>query len=144
MDRAGYLKGLSEKKSGVETKSVNVFDQTPRQIRCIKKTHDYLGDGNPFTEEELEVGKLYTFTGGNAECYGNMVFLEELPSEYGYQSYLFEEVEPYDEAILLKEQEAWLHSILDKGLKDTSLSLIKKNREAYRKLAGGDEEGEMQ
>ena len=84
MERSKYLMGLSEERSGVMTKSVNVFDQTSRQIRCIKKTHDYLGDGTLITEEELEEGKLYTFSGGSAESYGNMVFLEELPSEYGY------------------------------------------------------------
>ena len=40
---------------------MNVFDQTERKIKCIEKTHDYLGDGNPITEEDLEIGKLYTF-----------------------------------------------------------------------------------
>ena len=60
MERSKYLMGLSEERSGVMTKSVNVFDQTSRQIRCIKKTNDYLGDGTLITEEELEEGKLYT------------------------------------------------------------------------------------
>ena len=118
MDRAGYLRGLAEQNSGVMTKAVNVFDQTRRQIRCVKKTHDYFGDGNPITEEKLEVGKLYTFTGGSAESYGNMVYLDELPSEYGYQSHLFEEIEPYDETILFREQEKWLSSMLEAGMKD--------------------------
>ena len=85
MGKSGHLRGLSEENSGVETKSVIVFDQTPRQIRCIKKTHDYLGDGNPITEEYLEVGRLYTFKGGSVESYGNMVFLEDLPAEYAVQ-----------------------------------------------------------
>ena len=118
MDVADHLRGLSEERSGVMTKRVNVFDQRMRQIRCIKKTHDYLGDGTLITEEELEEGKLYTFIEGSAESYGNMVFLEELPSEYGYQSYLFEELEPYDEAILLHEQKKWLHSILEASRED--------------------------
>ena len=118
MERSKYLMGLSEERSGVMTKSVNVFDQTSRQIRCIKKTHDYLGDGTLITEEELEEGKLYTFFGGSAESYGNMVFLEELLSEYGYQSYLFEELESYDESILLHEQEKWLSSMLEAGMED--------------------------
>ena len=118
MDRSKHLKSLSKKRSGTMTKNVNVFDQTHRRIRCVKKTYDYLGDGNLFTEEKLEEGKLYTFIGGVAESYGNMVFLEELPSEYGYQSYLFEELEPYDESILLHEQEKWLSSILEAGMED--------------------------
>lgn len=118
MDGAGYLRGLAEQNSGVMTKAVNVFDQMRRQIRCVKKTHDYFGDGDLITEEELEEGKLYTLTGGAAESYGNMVYLEELPSEYGYQSYLFEEIEPYDETILFREQERWLTSMLEAGMKD--------------------------
>ena len=118
MDGAGYLRGLAEQNSGVMTKAVNVFDQTRRQIRCVKKTHDYFGDGDLITEEELEEGKLYTLTGGAAESYGNMVYLEELPSEYGYQSYLFEEIEPYDETILFREQEKWLSSMLEAGVED--------------------------
>lgn len=118
MNGAEHLRGLSGERSVVMTKRVNVFDQRMRQIRCIKKTHDYLGDGTLITEEELEEGKLYTFIEGSAESYGNMVFLEELPSEYGYQSYLFEELEPYDEAILLHEQKKWLHSILEASRED--------------------------
>lgn len=44
MNRSEHLKALSEEKTGRMKKSVNVFDQTMRHIRCIKKTHDYLGD----------------------------------------------------------------------------------------------------
>lgn len=65
-----YLRGLSGADSGRKTRNVNVFDQTERKIKCIEKTHDYLGDGNPITEENLEIGKLYTFIGGSAESYG--------------------------------------------------------------------------
>ena len=108
-------KGLPKAETGRETKKVNVFDQTTRQIRCIEKTHDYLGNGNPITEEELEIGKLYTFVAGSAESYGSMVYLKELPSRYGYQSYLFEELEPYDETVLMQEQKQWLFSALEKG-----------------------------
>ena len=56
-----YLRGLSGADSSRKTRNVNVFDQTERKIKCIEKTHDYLGDGNPITEEDLEIGKLYTF-----------------------------------------------------------------------------------
>ena len=100
------------------TKKVNVFDQTPRRIRCIERIHDYLGDGDPITEDRLEIGKLYSFAGGSAECYGNMVYLEEVPSRYGFQAYLFEELEPYDETVLLQEQKNWLISALDRSLRD--------------------------
>ena len=110
-----YLRVLSGADSGRKTKSVNVFDQTVRQIRCIQKTHDYIGDGNLITEEGLEIGKLYTFIGGSNESYGSMVYLEELPSKHGYQSYLFEELSEYDEAILLKGYENSLLSELEKG-----------------------------
>ena len=118
MGDTNHLSGLSQAESGRKTSRVNVFDQRVRQIRCVKKTHDYFGDGDLITEEELEEGKLYTLTGGAAESYGNMVYLEELPSEYGYQSYLFEEIEPYDETILFREQEKWLSSMLEVGMKD--------------------------
>ena len=134
MNRSDHLRGLSVGKSGKMTKSVNVFDQTVRQVRCIKKTYDYLGDGSLFTEEELEEGRLYTFTGGSAESYGNMVFLEELPSEYGYQSYLFEELEPYDEAILLHEQEKWLSSMLEAGMEDIRAGRCVPAEEALKEL----------
>lgn len=134
MDGAGYLRGLAEQNSGVMTKAVNVFDQTRRQIRCVKKTHDYFGDGDLITEEELEEGGLYTFTSGSAESYGNMVFLEELPSEYGYQSYLFEEIEPYDETILFREQERWLSSMLEAGMKDVRAGRCVPAEEALNEL----------
>ena len=46
MNEADSFRGVSGSGSGKKTKKVNVFDQTPRQIRCAEKTHDYLGDGN--------------------------------------------------------------------------------------------------
>ena len=134
MSDRNYLKGLSQAKSGRKTKRVNVFDQTVRQIKCIEKTHDYLGDGNPITEEDLEIGKLYTFIGGSAESYGNMVYLEELPSKYGYQSYLFEEQFEYDEAIILQEQVNWLHNELHKGEYDIRCGRIYPAEEVFEKL----------
>ena len=129
-----YLRGLSGADSGRKTRNVNVFDQTERKIKCIEKTHDYLGDGNPITEEDLEIGKLYTFIGGSAESYGNMVYLEELPSKYGYQSYLFEEQFEYDEAIILQEQENWLHNELQKGENDIRCGRTYPAEEVFEKL----------
>ena len=129
-----YLRGLSGADSGRKTRNVNVFDQTERKIKCIEKTHDYLGDGNPITEEDLEIGKLYTFIGGSAESYGNMVYLEELPSKYGYQSYLFEEQFEYDEAIILQEQEDWLLNELQKGENDIRCGRTYPAEEVFEKL----------
>ncbi|MBR1509018.1 MAG: hypothetical protein IJ619_13565 [Eubacterium sp.] len=129
-----YLRGLSGADSGRKTRNVNVFDQTERKIKCIEKTHDYLGDVNPITEEDLEIGKLYTFIGGSAESYGNMVYLEELPSKYGYQSYLFEEQFEYDEAIILQEQENWLHNELQKGENDIRCGRTYPAEEVFEKL----------
>ena len=129
-----YLRGLSGADSGRKTRNVNVFDQTERKIKCIEKTHDYLGDGNPITEEDLEIGKLYTFIGGSAESYGNMVYLEELPSKYGYQSYFFEEQFEYDEAIILQEQVNWLHSELHKGENDIMCGRTYPAKEVFEKL----------
>ena len=134
MSDRNYLKGLSQAKSGRKTKRVSVFDQTVRQIKCIENTHDYLEDGNPITEEDLEIGKLYTFIGGSAESYGNMVYLEELPSKYGYQSYLFEEQFEYDEAIILQEQENWLHNELQKGENDIRCGRTYPAEEVFEKL----------
>ena len=115
MKGTNYFRGVSGDEPGKKTKKVNVFDPTLRQIRCIEKIHDYLGDGNLMMEEELEVGKLYSYVGGSAESYGNMVYLDELPSRYGYQSYLFEELDSYDEAILFQAQKEWLISKLKKA-----------------------------
>ena len=129
-----YLRGLSGADSGRKTRNVNVFDQTERKIKCIEKTHDYLGDGNLITEEDLEIGKLYTFIGGSAESYGNMVYLEELPSKYGYQSYLFEEQFEYDEAIILQEQVNWLHNELHKGENDIRCGRTYPAEEVFEKL----------
>lgn len=129
-----YLRGLSGADSGRKTRNVNVFDQTVRQIKCVEKTHDYLGDGNPITDADLEIGKLYTFIGGSAESYGNMVYLEELPSKYGYQSYFFEEQFEYDEAIILQEQVNWLHSELHKGENDIMCGRTYPAKEVFEKL----------
>ncbi len=115
MSGADYLRGITGSESGEKTRKINVFDQTPRQIRCIERTHNYLGDGNLITEDELEVGKLYSYVGGSAESYGNMVYLDDLPSKYGYQSYLFEELVSYDEAVLFQAQKEWMISLLKKG-----------------------------
>lgn len=81
-------------------------------MRIIDKQHDfydYLQDPTDsiafdrrgsflLTKEEFCVGLRY--------------------QRYGYQSYLFEELEPYDESILLHEQKKWQHSILEASRED--------------------------
>ena len=96
------------------TKNVNIFDRSKRKIRCVEKVHDYLGNGKPFTEDELEVGRIYTFVKGSAESYGNVVCIEEFPSGC-YQAYLFEELKPYDDTEYRKKMDEWLDDILEKG-----------------------------
>ena len=101
----------------MQTKNVNIFNQEKRRILCIANEHDYLGDGTIIHEEELKVGKQYTFVKGEAQSYGLMVHLDELPCKYGYQSYLFEEIQPYDAQILEKEYNNWLAEKLDESEK---------------------------
>jgi len=63
-----------------------------------------------------------------------MVYLEELPSKYGYQSYLFEEQFEYDEAIILQEQEDWLLNELQKGENDIRCGRTYPAEEVFEKL----------
>ena len=44
MKESNCFRGVSGGESGKKTKKVNIFDKTPRQIRCTEKIHDYLGD----------------------------------------------------------------------------------------------------
>ena len=101
-----------------QTKKVNIFNQEKRRVLCIANEHDYLGDGTIFHEEKLQVGKQYTFVKGEARCYGLMVHLDELPCKYGYQSYLFEELQPYDAKIFEREYNNWLKQKLEKSEKE--------------------------
>lgn len=116
------------------TKNVNVFNQAQRKIRCIAREHDYLGDGTKVVEEDLEVGKIYSFVRGRAEAYGSMVFLKEVPSRFGFQSYLFEEMEAYDEETVLKESRKWLMEQLDKGMDDAKKGRVHSREEMEKML----------
>lgn len=97
------------------TKHINVFDQTPRRIRCIRKVHDYIGDGTSVTEEALELGHLYTFVRGICESYGSLVFLKEVPNRMGFQAYLFEELEEHGEEELITGYRNELFKSLEKS-----------------------------
>lgn len=107
------------------TKKVNVFEPSKRKILCIANEHDYLGDGTIIQEYELEAGMEYTFLKGEIMPYGSMVHLEELPCKYGYQAYLFEELQPYDEAILEENYKEWLREKLDEA------EMSRKERRVY-------------
>lgn len=94
------------------TKDVNVFNHKRRCIKCIANEHDYLGDGAALKENQLEVGKVYHMVRAEANATGEKVYLEEVPSNFGFQSYLFEEIEEYDRAIYDKQATEWLMDIL--------------------------------
>lgn len=98
-----------------QTKKINIFNQEERPILCIANEHDYLGDGTMIHEDELQVGQQYTFVRGEAKSYGSMVHLKELPGRYGYQSYFFEELQPYDAQIFEKACSSWLEKMLEMG-----------------------------
>ena len=121
-----------------QIKLVNVFDQRERKIVCIKNEHDYLGDGTIFKENELEVGKEYTYIKGEAQSYGMMVHLKEVSDThgYGFQSYLFEEIEAYDKQILKDAYENWLISELDKAEKSVKEGRYISAKELRRVLEG--------
>ena len=99
------------------TKAVNVYFPRRRQIRCVANEHDYLGDGKKI-KEPLEVGKLYTLERAERQSYGEMVFIKELQSNWGFLAYLFEELEEYDEEILRKARERELENALLIGEND--------------------------
>ena len=100
-------------KSAEEITAVNVFNPNVRKIRCVENELDYLGDGTVFCEDDLEKGKIYTFIRGEMKSYGAMVFLKEISSQYGFQSCLFEELEPYNRQIVAEAYEKWLKKELE-------------------------------
>ena len=100
-------------KSAEEITAVNVFNPNVRKIRCVENELDYLGDGTVFCEDDLEKGKIYTFIRGEMKSYGAMVFLKEISSQYGFQAYLFEELEPYNKQIAAEAYEKWLKKELE-------------------------------
>lgn len=132
LGQAGFklelLKNYEVKCTKMETRKINVFSQSKRKILCIANERDYLGDGTILHKEKLEIGKQYTFARGEMMAYGAMVHLEELPSKYGYQAYLFEELQPYDEQILENKFRKWLEAKLNKGEKDKEEEDKKKGR----------------
>lgn len=96
-----------------KTNRINVFNQKRRKILCIANEYDYFGDGSMIHEKKLLIGEQYTFVRGEAKSYGLMVYLEELPNRYGYQSYLFEELHPYDVKILERDYNYCMGKKLD-------------------------------
>ena len=105
-------------KSVEEITAVNVFIPNVRKIRCVENEHDYLGDGTVLCEYNLEKGKMYTFIRGEMKSYGAMVFLKEVSSQYGFQAYLFEELEPYNKQTAAEAYEKWLKKELEMAEED--------------------------
>ena len=107
-------------KSVEEITAVNVFNPNVRKIRCVENEHDYLGDGTILFEYNLEKGKMYTFIRGEMKSYGAIVFLKEVSSQYCFQAYLFEELEPYNKQIAAEAYEKWLKKELEMAEEDIS------------------------
>ena len=101
-----------------KTKKIDVFNKTPRKIKCITNEMDYLGDGTIFREDKLVVGQLYTLIEAAMESYGSVVYLKEIPSNMGIQSCMFEELEEYDLAEFSKKSEKWLQDVLEQSEKE--------------------------
>lgn len=101
-----------------EITAVNVFNPNVRKIRCVENELNYLGDGTVFCEDNLEKGKIYTFVRGEMKSYGAMVFLKEVSNQYGFQSCLFEELEPYNRQIVAEAYKKWLKKKLEMAEED--------------------------
>lgn len=110
------------------TKKTNVYNKRKRAIKCITNTFDYLGDGELFYEDRLEVGKIYTMIDGKRKVFGHMVFIEEIFSDCGFQSCLFEEMDEYDESILINNETQWIANKL-KNYNSIPKAGVKHNRE---------------
>ncbi|MBR2403093.1 MAG: hypothetical protein IKB01_10075 [Lachnospiraceae bacterium] len=99
----------------MKTKKINIFDSTPRKIKCVENVFDYLGEGTFFKENSLEIGTVYTLEKTEKKAYGEMVHLCEIKNEYGFQDFLFEELKEYELEEYLRKYKAWLDMTL-KGL----------------------------
>ncbi len=97
-----------------------------------------MGDGSEIFEEELEVGKEYTFLKGESSAIGMTVHLEEVNPghKFGYQSYLFEEMESYDKEILKKAYTDWLAKELEKSEESIRNGDYYTHKEVMRFLEG--------
>lgn len=84
----------------MKTKKINVYNQKQRRILCVANKYDCRDNGTIIHEEELKIEEQYTFVKGEVNSRGSLVYLKELPRKYGYQSCLFEELQPYDVQIL--------------------------------------------
>ena len=103
-----------------EITAANLFNPNDRKIRCIENKLDYLRDGTVFFEDDLEKERIFTFVRGEMKSYGAMVFLKEISSQYGFQSCLFEELEPYNKQTAAEAYEKWLKKELEMAEEDIS------------------------
>lgn len=116
------------------TKDVNVFDHKRRCIKCIANEHDYLGDGTIKKEDQLEVGRVYRMVRAEADASGERVYLEEVPSNFGFQAYLFEELEEYDRAVYDKQAMEWLMDTLGVSGKQADQGRVVTESKAMERL----------
>ncbi|MBR4587278.1 MAG: helix-turn-helix transcriptional regulator [Lachnospiraceae bacterium] len=116
------------------TKDVNVFDHKRRCIKCIANEHDYLGDGTSLKENQLEVGKVYHMVRAEANATGEKVYLEEVPSNFGFQAYLFEELEEYDRAIYDRLAVEWFMDTLKVSDKQAEQGRMVTDKKAMERL----------
>ena len=65
----------------------------------------------------LYQGRIYTFVRGEIKSYGVMVFLKEVSNQYGFQSCLFEELEP-NRQIVAEAYKKWLKKELEMAEED--------------------------
>lgn len=131
---------FEDTKPVVMTRQINTFDGTPRKIRCIEKTHVFIGDGHFITEEELEVGKEYTFVPHGGRHDGLFIHILEHPKSFGYPAYLFEELVPYDEQIGIKATWENLEKSLEKAEQDIREGRVYSDEEVRKHIEEGVEE----
>lgn len=62
------------------------------------------------------------------KVFGHMVFIEEIFSDCGFQSCLFEEMDEYDESILINNETQWIANKL-KNYNSIPKAGVKHNRE---------------
>jgi len=117
------------------TKNVNVFDHKRRCIKCIANEHDYLGDGMIKKEDQLEIGRVYRMVRAEADATGERVYLEEVPCNFGFQAYLFEELEEYDRAVYDKQATEWLMDTLDVSVKQVDQGRVETEKRRWRGFA---------
>lgn len=66
--------------------------------------------------------------------YGSMVYVEEVPSNCGFQAYLFEKLEEHDAKVLEDNYAQWLGDKLEEGLEDVKHGRVYPAEEVFRRM----------